>query len=65
MAPPPLTFDDLPEMVPYAMAERFFGVKRSSILRMITDGDLDVVHVRPRAPRITKESIRRLLRRRG
>jgi Helix-turn-helix domain len=54
--------EDLPELLTYAEAEEFLRFKRSSLQRAIRDGGLDVVYVRPRSPRITRDSIARYLR---
>ena len=50
-------------LVTYAQAEHILGVKRSTVQRLIRRGDLEVVYVTERAPRIRTDSIDRFLRR--
>ena len=57
------TRDRLPELLTYAEAERILAVKRSTVVRLAKAGDLDLVYVRPRVPRIRADSIDRFMRR--
>lgn len=52
----------IPELITYAEAEAILRVKRSTIQRLIRSGDLEVVWITDRTPRIRLDSVERYIR---